>query len=307
MLKIQNRKNALKEARLRLQRSTRGKKTGIAATISPTYLWMTLFLAIPMIFIFIISLSKRSTYGQVIYSLNIDNYTIMFKNNFMYLKVFWDSIVLAFFTTLFCLILGYPFAYCIAKAPKRYRGFLMMLVIIPFWTNSLVRTYAWIILLRSEGIINTLLMRIGLISEPLALLYNRGAVFVGMVYTLFPFMVLPLYSSIDKLDKSILEAASDLGAVPWRRFWHVTLPLTLPGVTAGSILVFIPTLGYFFIPDLMGGGTTMLIGNLIKNQFLSARNWPFGASLSVLLILLTLIIIKTYEKLLGSKGNMEVI
>lgn len=283
------------------------KIAGVAVTISPTYLWMTLFLAVPMLYIFIVSLCKRSAYGQIIYSFNIKNYTIMFQNNFMYLKVFWDSAVIAFFTTLFCILIGYPFAYFIAKAPKKYRGLLMILVIIPFWTNSLVRTYAWIILLRSQGIINMVLMNLHIISKPIEMLYNSGAVFVGLSYTLLPFMVLPLYTSIDKLDKSYLEAASDLGAHPWKRFWHITLPLTMPGVTAGSILVFIPTLGYFFIPDLMGGSTTMLIGNLIKNQFLTARNWPFGASLSVLLILLTLILIRVYERLAGSKGNMEVI
>lgn len=157
---------------------------------------------------------------------------------------------------------------------------MMLLIMLPFWTNSLIRTYGWNTLLRSEGIINNLLLRLGLIQKPLELLYTDGAVLLGMVYTLFPFMVLPLYSSIEKLDPSLMEAAGDLGARRVRSFLRVMLPLTAPGIFAGTIQVFIPTLGYFFISDMMGGGKTMYIGNLIKNQFLSARNWPLGAALS---------------------------
>lgn len=279
--------------------------TAISATVVPTFLWMAIFLAIPMLYIITVSFFTRGTYGQIIHKLTFNNFKTLFDK--LYLNVFWDSIVMSFFTTIFCLILGYPFAYFIAKVNKKYKGFFMMLIIIPFWTNSLIRTYAWILLLGVEGIINTILLKLGIISHPMQMMYTSGAIFIGMVYTLFPFMVLPLYTAIEKLDKSYLEAASDLGARPWKRFWTITFPLTMPGVTAGSILVFIPSLGYFFIPDLMGGSKKMLIGNLIQNQFLTARNWPLGAALSVLLILLTFILIGGFGKFTGKKGNMEVI
>lgn len=208
---------------------------------------------------------------------------------------------IAFFTTVICLLLGYPFAYIICKSSKNMKMILLMLIMLPFWTNSLIRTYGWITLIRTEGVFNTILLNLGIIHKPLNMLYTNGAVLLGMVYTLFPFMVLPLYTSIEKLDKSLLEAADDLGANPVRVFLRVALPLTMPGIFAGSIQVFIPTLGYFFISDMMGGGKSMLIGNLIKNQFLTARNWPLGAALSIILILLTIILMKLYTKV----GNME--
>ncbi|MEQ8199463.1 MAG: ABC transporter permease [Clostridiaceae bacterium] len=278
--------------------------SGIFATIMPSFAWMAVFLAIPMIYIVLISFFTRGTYGQIIHKFTINNFTALFDP--LYLGVFWDSIIMSFFTTLFCLVLGYPFAYSIARVDKKYRGILMILIIIPFWTNSLIRTYAWILLLGVGGIFNNILMSLKIISQPIQMLYNYGAIFIGMVYTLFPFMVLPLCTAIDKLDKSYLEAASDLGAKPWDRFWNITVPLTMPGITAGSILVFIPSLGYFFISDLMGGSKKMLIGNLIQNQFLTARNWPLGAALSVILIILTFILIGGLNKLTGKKGSMEV-
>ncbi len=244
---------------------------------------------------------SRGVYGDIVLKPTLENYIALFDP--LYLKVFAISIMIAFFTTLSCLVIGYPFAYFIATANPKYRSMLLMLIIIPFWTNSLVRTYAWKLILEKEGIINSLLMNIGIIDEPLKMLYNYGAIFLGMTYTLFPFMVLPLYSSIEKLDRGLLEAADDLGANSTKAFRHVTLPLTMPGIVAGSLLVFIPSLGYFFIPDLMGGGKQMIIGNLIKNQFLTARNWPFGAALSIILIVITLVFVLGYLKLVG--GDKE--
>ncbi|MFS0864003.1 spermidine/putrescine ABC transporter permease PotB [Fredinandcohnia sp. 179-A 10B2 NHS] len=269
--------------------------------ISPVALWMIAFLFIPILLILIVSFMSRGTYGGIEYVFTLQNYARFFDP--LYLDILLMSILMAAATTGICIIFGYPFAYLIARSSPKYRTLLLFLVIIPFWTNSLIRTYAWIILLRTEGVINHLLMGLGIISEPLTLLYNSGAILIGLVYTLFPFMVLPLYASIEKLDKSYLEAASDLGAKGWQTFLKITLPLTMPGIVAGSLLVFIPTLGLFFIPDLMGGAKTMMIGNLIKNQFLTARDWPFGAASSVILVILTMILIFVYLRI--SKGNKD--
>lgn len=281
------------------------KLLGLSWTISPVTLWMLLFFIFPLIFILIISFATRGLYGGVEYSFTLENYVRFFDP--LYLKVLWESILIAGFTTVICLVFGYPFAYIVARAPRKYRNILLMLIIIPFWTNSLIRTYAWIVLLRTEGVFNTILLKLGIISEPLQMLYNYGAVMVGLAYTLFPFMVLPLYASIEKLDKSLLEAASDLGAKPWQTFIRITLPLTMPGIVAGCLLVFIPTLGLFFIPDLMGGSKSMLIGNLIKNQFLTARDWPFGSAASIILMVLTLIFILIYLRAGGDKKEAEVL
>lgn len=279
-------------------------KKGKAILLSPIVLWMTAFFLFPMIFVIIVSFLTRGDMGQVVYKINLSNYSALI--NPMYIKILWDSLVIAFFTTVLCLALGYPFAYFIARSSKKIRPMLLLLLILPFWTNSLVRTYAWIILLRGNGVINSYLMKFGIIHKPLSLLYNNGSVLLGMVYMLFPFMVLPLYASIEKLDSSILEAASDLGANRIKSFVKVTVPLTKPGIVAGCLLVFVPTLGYFFIPDLMGGSKVMLICNLIKNEFLTARNWPFGAAISVVLIILMFIFIGIYIKLVGTKDKTEV-
>ncbi|MCH1625781.1 spermidine/putrescine ABC transporter permease PotB [Fredinandcohnia quinoae] len=269
--------------------------------ISPVTLWMLAFLFVPILFILFVSFMSRGTYGGIEYIFTLQNYARFFDS--LYLDILLMSILIAGATTLICAIFGYPFAYLIARSSPKYRTLLLFLVIVPFWTNSLIRTYAWIILLRTEGVLNQLLMWLGIISEPLTLLYNNGAILVGLVYTLFPFMVLPLYASIEKLDKSYLEAASDLGAKAWQTFIKITLPLTMPGIVAGSLLVFIPTLGLFFIPDLMGGAKTMMIGNLIKNQFLTARDWPFGAAASIILVILTMVLIFVYLRI--AKGDKE--
>lgn len=277
---------------------------GVLKTISPIFLWMMAFFVVPIFLITIISFFTRGQYGEVVYKVTFDNYIRLF--NPLYIKIFFNSLLISLVTTLLCLILGYPFAYFIARAEKKYRGVLLLLIILPFWTNSLVRTYAMIMLLRTEGLINTLLMSLNLINEPLKLLYNNTAVLIGMVYMMFPFMVMPLYSSIEKMDFSLLDAASDLGASPAKAFMKVTLPLTKGGIISGCLLVFVPTLGYFFIPDLMGGSKVILISNLIKNQFLSSRNWPLGSAISVVLIIIMFLMIKLYSKLGGSKSKMEV-
>lgn len=292
-------------AELRRKRLRRQNMLGVAWTISPVTFWIVIFFVFPLLYILLVSFMKRGVYGGIEYFFTLDNYIRFFDP--LYLNVLWQSIFLAGVTTILCIIFGYPFAYIIARSPRKYRNLLLMLVIVPFWTNSLVRTYAWIVLLRTEGVINVFLMKFGILSEPLEMLYNSSAVLIGLTYTLFPFMVLPLYASIEQLDRSLLEAASDLGAKPWQAFIRVTLPLTFPGIVAGSLLTFIPSLGLFFIPDLMGGSKSLLIGNLIRNQFLTARDWPFGSAVSIILMVLTLLFILIYLRSGGSKKGIEVI
>jgi len=203
------------------------------------------------------------------------------------------------FSMSFSLVFAYPLAYFIVKAPTRWRGALLLLVIVPFWTNFLVRTYAWIVLLRTEGVVNVLLQNLGLISEPLQILYTPFAVTVGLVYGFMPFMVLPLYASIEKLDFALVDAAHDLGANELRAFLRVMLPLTLPGVIAGCILVFIPAIGAFITPDILGGAKTMMIGNLTQEQFTSARNWPFGSVVSIALMAIVSVAAYVYFRYSG--------
>jgi len=212
------------------------------------------------------------------------------------MSILFETIVVSFFTTVGTLLLAYPLAYYISKLPRSRQNIWLILVMVPFWINFLIRSYAWVIILRSQGIINTALLKIGIIEIPLNLLYNWGSVMLGMIYTLLPFMVLPLYVSIEKLDKQRLEAAYDLGATQIRAFWHITLPLTKPGIIIGSVLVFVSSLGMFVVPDIMGGAKSMLLGNVIHNQFLSARDWPFGSAISMMMIILSALLITLYYK-----------
>lgn len=274
-----------------LLRSLKGM-LGIAATILPATIWMLGFFVIPLILIVVVSFCTRGEVGDIVYSFTLKNYIKLI--NPLYISIFIKSMAIALFTTMLCLIFGYPFAFIVAKANKKIKPLLLVLVMLPFWTNSLVRTYAMIILLRTEGIINTMLRYFGLINEPLQLMYNNTAVMIGMLYMMFPFMVLPLYASIEKLDMRLLEAADDLGAKPLNKFLQVTLPLTKGGILSGSLLVFVPTLGLFFITDLMGGSKVVLMSNLIKNQFLTARDWPFGSAISVILIIVMIVMIALY-------------
>ncbi|MCM8711309.1 ABC transporter permease [Clostridium sp. SYSU_GA19001] len=281
------------------------KNKGPLWTLSPIVLWLTILVAVPLLIVIAMGFLSRGTYGQVEFKFTLKNYISIF--NPLYMKMLMYSLWISLFTTIICLILGYPFAYYIAKAPKKLSGILLMLIIVPFWTNSLIRTYSWITLLRTNGVINSYLLKLGIIADPLQLLYTNGAVLLGLVYTLFPFMVLPLYASIDSLDKSYIEAANDLGARPFVTFFKITVPLTMPGIVAGCILVFIPTLGLFFIPDLMGGSKIMLISNFIKNQFLTARDWPLGSAASIVIIGLTFVLIGVYLKIAGTNNKTEVL
>ena len=269
----------------------------------PTLVWMGALFVLPMILMLALSFMERGTYGQVVYQFTIDNYIRIFDP--LYGLIFWDTLVVAVLTTGFSILCGYPLAYYISRLEKSKQQIWLLLVMIPFWINFLVRSYAWVIILRSQGVVNTILQSLGLIDEPLTLLYNSGSVLVGMVYTLLPFMVLPIYVSLEQMDYRKLEAAYDLGATPWKAFWHVTLPMTKTGVVTGSILVFVSSIGMFVVPDVMGGAKSALIGNVIQNQFLSARDWPFGSALSIVLMLLSLLLILLYFKATQAGGAKE--
>ncbi|EOS56395.1 MULTISPECIES: ABC transporter permease [unclassified Anaerotruncus] len=270
------------------------------AAAVPFLLWTVVFVAIPLIYILCMSFLKRAQTWGVVAEFSFDSYARMVTPT--YLKVYAQSMWLAVLTTLFTLLIGYPFSYFVSRLSERRRSLVLLLVVVPFWTNSLVRIYGWMILLRSQGVINTLLIALGVIETPLKLLYNFGAVLVGMIYALLPFMILSTYSAIEKLDPSLVEAARDLGAGRWRAFWTVTVPMTRAGIMAGCVLVFIPSVGLFFISDLLGGAKTMLLGNLIKNELLTARDWPMGAALSVVMMAMTLLVIGIYQKCSGERG-----
>jgi len=273
---------------------------GFLIMVGPVSLWMLLFVLIPFIYIVTISFMKRSTYGGVKLGFTFENLLQVFELS--NLKVFGQSVLIAGITTIICILIAYPFAYFIAQKTAITKTVFMALVMVPFMINSLIRLFSWINILRREGIINRILMGSGIISEPLQLVYNIVGVIIGLVYTLLPFMIMPLYSSIEKLDLSLLEACSDLGAKPVTAFLKVTLPLTMPGIFAGFIMTFIPALGLFFVTDLMGGSKILVMGNLIRNQFITAKNWPLGAALSLFLIAITLLIVKLYQK---SGGRMD--
>lgn len=279
-------------------------KSGLFATMLPVSIWMFMFFIVPLLLILVVSFCTRGEAGDVVFSFTLNNYARI--ANKLYVVIFLKSFLISLVTTIICLIFGYPFAFIIAKANKKIKPILLLLIILPFWTNSLVRTYAMIILLRTEGIINTFLLNIGLIKAPLHMMYNNFAVMIGMLYMMFPFMVLPLYASIEKLDMALLEAADDLGAGTVEKFLKITLPLTRGGILSGSLLVFVPTLGLFFITDLMGGSKVVLMSNLIKNQFLTARDWPFGSALSVILMIVMVIVIFCYTKSNSNKDKWEV-
>lgn len=275
-------------------------KLPLLVTVGPVSAWMILLVAIPFIYIFVISFMKKGAYGGVVFGFTLNNFIQVFDP--LYLKVFGESLLISTLTTIICILIAYPFTYFIAEKTTIKKTIFMAMVIVPFLVSSLIRLFGWINLLRKDGIINSLLLQWGLIKEPLQLVYNNTGVMIGLVYMLLPFMILPLYSSIEKLDKSLLEACSDLGAKPVAAFLKVTLPLTMPGVFAGSILVFIPSLGYFFVTDILGGNKTQVIGNVIRNQFITARNWPLGAAISIFLIIITLVLVGLYQK---SGGNMD--
>ena len=268
----------------------------------PITVWSLIFIIAPVLLLLFISFMTKGPLGIIQYKFTLENYKTILDP--VYFSVVKESIVVAFTTTVLCVLMGYPFAYFMANKPAKVSGLLMILMMIPFWTNELVIVYSFVILLNSSGIINTMLMDLGIIKESLNMLYNNFAVVVGMIYMLLPFAVLPMYSSIEKLDKNLIEASKDLGAGPVKTFFRVVLPLTSSGIFAAVILVFIPTIGYYQITDMLGGGTQMMVGNLINNQFSLSRNWPFGAALSMVLAVLILVMLFIYTKLGGDLDDL---
>ena len=249
--------------------------------LSPAALFLAVLFLCPLILLAAYAFLSRGAYGGTLPPWSIENWTRLFDP--LYLGILLRSFSVAAVSTAICLLLGFPLALFISRSGAR-KNLYLYLVILPFWTSFLVRTYAWMFLLRDTGLINSALLAAGLIREPLPLLYNYWAVIVGLVYGYMPFMVLPLFATLERMDKSLLEASADLGARPWSTLWRVTIPVCMPGITAGAILVFIPCLGAYLTPDLLGGGRTILIGNLIQNQFTAARDWPFGSAVSLALM-----------------------
>lgn len=253
-------------------------------SVTSIWLWLGFFALVPNVLVLITSMLQQGDNELVRLQLTLINYFELFDT--IYARIFLHSISLAGLCTLLCLIIGYPFAYILARTHNRYKGLLLLLVIIPFWTSSLIRSYAIVTILKAKGILNSLFLWLGIIHQPMQLLYSSSAVIIGLVYSLLPFMILPLYANIEKLDMRLVDAARDLGASKLTVFRKVILPLTMPGIIAGIMLVFLPAMSMFYIPDLLGGAKTLLVGNLIENQFLAARNWPMGSTVSIILTIL---------------------
>ena len=285
------------------------------------YLWLLIFFLAPFLIVFKLSLSEIAvaippyvptfdlTGGAVeiwskIKQLSFDNY-IWLTSDALYIRSYISSLIVAVVSTVLILLVGYPVAYGMARAPKAWRPTLVMLVILPFWTSFLIRVYAWIGILKKEGLLNQLLMNLGVISDPLTILNTNIAVYIGMVYSYLPFMILPLYASLEKMDDSLLEAAADLGSPPARAFWQITFPLSIPGVVAGAFLCFIPIVGEFVIPDLLGGSETLMIGKTLWVEFFSNRDWPVASAVAIILLLVLVIPIVLFQNSLAKQGEAE--
>lgn len=277
--------------------------------ISTPYLWLLLFFLAPFLIVLKISFSEYAIsqppytplfelvdeiYVQI--KLNLENYQLLFEDD-LYWRAYFNSVKIAGISTFLTLLVGYPLAYGMTRAPKRWRLALLMLVILPFWTSFLIRVYAWIGILKKEGLLNLLLLNLGIIDQPLTIMNTDTAVYIGIIYSYLPFMVLPLYASLEKMDDSLLEAAADLGSRPIKAFWQITFPLSLPGVIAGCFLVFIPALGEFVIPDLLGGSGTLMIGKTLWAEFFANRDWPLSSAVAVILLLILVIPIVAFQKL----------
>ncbi len=280
------------------------RKPGLRAwlLLAPSFVWLMLFFIIPLGIILVYSFLERDVYGGVVWKWTLDNYRRVFDP--LYFKTFLASLWIAFLTAFFSLLFGYPLAYYIATRPEKVRNALVLALMIPFWTNFLVRTYAWLTLLRTNtGLINVWLQQWGIIDRPLPLFGNTFAITLGLVYGWMPDMILPIYAALERLDRRLLEAAEDLYASRWQVFRRVIWPLSLPGVVAGTMLVFIPSLGAFVTPAILGGGKRLMIGNVITNQFLGAHDWPFGSALSVLMMAVMLVATLIYFRTGGEEGR----
>ncbi len=276
----------------------RKARSGVLAVL-PLYVFTLAFVAGPLVYMLVLSFMTRAETWGVVPEFTLQNYRDIFQP--VYLATFWESLKLAAVSTVLVIAIGYPFGYFMAKLTAKWKKRTMMLLMIPFWTSSLLRLYGWIIIFRAGGVLDSILSSLHITEEPLKLLYTYPAVVVGMVYALVPFMIFSVYSSAEKLDFSLVEAARDLGATPFQAFCTVSLKLTLPGLLSGVILTFVPSMGLFFIADILGGNKVVLVGNLIQEQLMKAHNWPFAAALSVALLLLTTLLLFLYRRLSGVK------
>ncbi|MEP4197073.1 MAG: ABC transporter permease [Aliishimia sp.] len=281
----------------------RRQKLFLIGLLSPVTLYLGIFFFGPLAIIAVFSVLEPGLYGGVEWNFYHWNYGRMFGwadgviewYEPIYLKILFRSMIMAFFTVIACLILVYPVTFWVSRLPERRQLFFMFLITLPFFTSLIIRLYAWLVILKPSGVINDLLLGVGLIDAPLDMLFTRSAVVLGMVYVMIPFMFLPVYSSVERLDRSLIEASGDLGARGWQTFLKVILPQTMPGIAGGSVLVFIPSVGNFIIPDVLGGAKGLMIGNLVEQQFLDARNWPFGAALSMVIMAVVLTVMLIYS------------
>ncbi|MBR3199358.1 MAG: ABC transporter permease [Bacilli bacterium] len=270
--------------------------------LTPVIVYAILLILLPLVYILFLSFCESDSYGGIIYHFTLSNYFTIF--DITYVKIFLKSSLIALSSTFLCILISYPFSIFLRDKSEKTRNLMIKLVMVPFLTNSLIRTYGWIVLLRKTGIINSALINLNIIDHPLNLMYNNLGIVIGMTYTLLPFMILPVSSAVFKIDQSLIEAARDLGAGPISIFRKIIVPETISGVFNGSLMVFIPAIGYFFIADILGGGKAMIIGNLIKNQFLTARNWPLGSAISIFLIIVTFGLVQIYKKLGGKLDDL---
>jgi len=273
------------------------QRRGRTIIIAIPMLWLLIFFLAPFFVVFKISFAEiaraRPPFtplfsweeSRLLISLSLENYAYLWDDT-LYVKAYFSSMKIAFFSTVFALLVGYPMAYVVARSSDRWRNILLMLVVLPFWTSFLLRVYAWIGFLKGNGLINALLLKLGLINEPLIMLQTNFAVYVGIVYTYLPFMILPLYANLTKIDNTLLEAAEDLGASKFVSFMTITLPLSLPGIIAGSTLVFIPAIGEFVIPALLGGPDTLMIGKVLWTEFFNNRDWPVASAVATAMLVL---------------------
>ena len=275
-------------------------------TVTVIFAWLIFFVLTPNLLVLSVSFLSKDSSNFYALPFTFESYTRLFEP--LYAQVVWNSLYMSSIATVICLIIGYPFAFMIAKIEPKYRAILLFLVVLPFWTNSLIRIYGMKIFLGVKGILNEALLGLGFISEPIRILNTEAAVIIGLVYLLLPFMILPLYSAIEKLDHRLLEAAKDLGANAFQRFIKVIIPLTMPGIISGCLLVLLPAMGMFYVADLLGGAKVLLVGNVIKSEFLISRNWPFGSAISIGLTILMAVLIFVYykaNKLLNKKVELE--
>ncbi|HEX4044904.1 MAG TPA: ABC transporter permease subunit [Gammaproteobacteria bacterium] len=274
-------------------------------SLTALWLWLFLFALLPFGLILLTSFLKQTTSisleAFIQFPITLENYQKL--NNFIYLHIFQKSFLIAGLATLFCLLLGYPFAYIIARMQNRWKSFCILLIIIPFWTSSLIRSYALIAIIKTKGLLNALLLYLGIIDQPLALLFTNTAVIIGLVYNLLPFMILPIMTNVERLDNQLIDVARDLGANKLTIFKRIIIPLTMPGIIAGCMLVFLPAMTIFYIADILGGAKSILLGNLIQNQFLIAENWPGGSAISIVLTLVLAALLLIYVWV--ARGNKK--